>query len=149
MPSTCASVPEPAPTSPVHYFHGRLLAERDDVAGARPHVETAIAIGEEIGMTGPFGVVAAAATSSRPSTPDRWSRPSSTGWRCSVVPRDPQLEALAARLEPAEYGAGEVLFAEGDAGQTFVILLDGAVAVSRDALGLGLARRRCDRGDLR
>jgi tetratricopeptide (TPR) repeat protein len=41
----------------VHYFHGRLLDERGDVVGARPHVETAIEIGEEIGMTGPFGVV--------------------------------------------------------------------------------------------
>ncbi len=41
----------------VHYFHGRLLADRGDAVGARPHVETAIAIGEEIGMTGPFGVV--------------------------------------------------------------------------------------------
>lgn len=43
----------------------------------------------------------------------------------------PQLEALAALVERVEYRAGEVLFAEGDRGQTFVILLEGAVAVSR------------------
>ncbi len=41
----------------VHYFHGRMLTDRGDTAGARPHLETAVAIGEEIGMTGPFGVV--------------------------------------------------------------------------------------------
>ena len=41
----------------VHYFHGRMLAERGDPAGARPHVVAAIAIGDEVGMTGPFGVV--------------------------------------------------------------------------------------------
>jgi CRP-like cAMP-binding protein len=43
----------------------------------------------------------------------------------------PQLDALAALLGRAEYAAGEVLFAEGDTGQTFVILVDGTVAVSR------------------
>jgi RimJ/RimL family protein N-acetyltransferase len=43
----------------------------------------------------------------------------------------PQLDDLASRLERVEFVAGEVLFAEGDSGQTFVILLDGAVAVSR------------------
>jgi len=57
----------------------------------------------------------------------------------------PQLDALASRLERVEFAAGEVLFAEGDAGQTFVILLDGAVAVSRatrsgsGSLGVGAA----------
>ena len=41
----------------VHYFHGRMLADRGDAVGARPHVETAIEIGEDVGMTGPFGIV--------------------------------------------------------------------------------------------
>ncbi len=40
----------------VHYFHGRMLAERGDVLGARPHLETAIEIGQDVGMTGPFGI---------------------------------------------------------------------------------------------
>ena len=39
----------------VHYFHGRMLAHRGDTAAARPHLETAITSGEEVGMTGPFG----------------------------------------------------------------------------------------------
>ena len=42
-----------------------------------------------------------------------------------------QLDALAALVDRVEYSAGEVLFAEGDTGQTFVILVDGTVAVSR------------------
>lgn len=41
-----------------HFFQGRMLADRSDALGARPHVETSIAIGKEVGMTGPFGVVA-------------------------------------------------------------------------------------------
>jgi hypothetical protein len=41
----------------VHYFHGRMLTDRGDVGAARPRLETAVAIGEEVGMTGPFGVV--------------------------------------------------------------------------------------------
>ena len=32
-------------------------ADRGDPAGARRHVETAIDIGEDVGMTGPFGTV--------------------------------------------------------------------------------------------
>ena len=42
-----------------------------------------------------------------------------------------QVDALGLLLDRVEYTAGEVLFAEGDSGQTFVILLDGTVAVSR------------------
>jgi tetratricopeptide (TPR) repeat protein len=41
----------------VHYFQGRMLADRGDAAAAIPHLESAIAVGDEIGMTGPFGVV--------------------------------------------------------------------------------------------
>ena len=40
-----------------HYFHGRMLADRGDVSAARPHLETAVTIGEDLEMTGPFGVV--------------------------------------------------------------------------------------------
>jgi hypothetical protein len=40
-----------------HFDRATVLADRGDPAGARPHLETAIAIGVEIGMTGPFGVV--------------------------------------------------------------------------------------------
>ncbi len=40
-----------------HFYYGRMLVRRDDSTAAQPHLETAISIGEEIGMTGPFGVV--------------------------------------------------------------------------------------------
>ena len=36
---------------------GRMFADRGDSSSARPYVETAIAIGEATGMTGPFGLV--------------------------------------------------------------------------------------------
>jgi hypothetical protein len=35
----------------------RVLADRGDASAARAHAETAVALGEELGMTGPFGVV--------------------------------------------------------------------------------------------
>ncbi len=40
-----------------HFDRGMVLADRGDPAGARPHLETAIEIGEDVGMTGPFGAV--------------------------------------------------------------------------------------------
>ncbi len=42
-----------------------------------------------------------------------------------------QLEDLADRLIPARFAPGEVLFAEGDPGTTFVIVLDGNATVTR------------------
>ena len=42
-----------------------------------------------------------------------------------------QLADLADRLMPARYAPGEVLFAEGDPGTTFVIVLDGHATVTR------------------
>jgi CRP-like cAMP-binding protein len=42
-----------------------------------------------------------------------------------------QLASLDAHLAPAEYEAGDVLIAEGDGGRTFVLVLDGDVAVTR------------------
>jgi hypothetical protein len=40
-----------------HFDRATILADRGDPAGARPHVETAVAIGKDVGMTGPFGIV--------------------------------------------------------------------------------------------
>jgi len=37
---------------------GMLLADRGDSVAARPYVESAVSLGEELGMTGSFGVVA-------------------------------------------------------------------------------------------
>ena len=42
-----------------------------------------------------------------------------------------QTDALAAMLSDAEYADGDVVFAEGEIGRTFVILLDGEVVASR------------------
>ncbi len=41
-----------------HYDWGRVLAERGDTTKAREHAEIAVAMGEELSMTGTFGVVA-------------------------------------------------------------------------------------------
>jgi class 3 adenylate cyclase/tetratricopeptide (TPR) repeat protein len=40
------------------FWWARVLADRGDASAAREHAETAVALGEELGMTGPFGVVA-------------------------------------------------------------------------------------------
>ena len=40
------------------FWWARVLADRGDAPAARAHAETALALGEELGMTGPFGVVA-------------------------------------------------------------------------------------------
>ena len=40
-----------------HFDWSRVLADRGDASGAREHAEIAVALGEEIGMDGPFGVV--------------------------------------------------------------------------------------------
>ena len=61
-----------------------------------------------------------------------------------------QVAALAALVDRVEYSAGEVLFAEGDTGQSFVILVDGDRGrFSGDPVGLGIARRRLVGCDLR
>jgi hypothetical protein len=39
----------------VNFDRGMLLVDRGDPSSARPYLETAITIAEEIGMTGPFG----------------------------------------------------------------------------------------------
>ena len=39
------------------FWRARVLADRGESSAARAHAETAVAIGEELGMTGPFGVV--------------------------------------------------------------------------------------------
>ncbi len=39
------------------FWWARVLADRGDASAARGHAETAVALGEELGMTGPFGVV--------------------------------------------------------------------------------------------
>ena len=41
-----------------NFDRARMLADRGDFSSARPYVETAIEIGAEVGMTGPFGLVA-------------------------------------------------------------------------------------------
>ena len=52
------SGPGPAGTSPAaHFDWSRVLADRGDTAAAREHAEICVAMGEELGMTGPFGVV--------------------------------------------------------------------------------------------
>ena len=40
-----------------HFWWARILADRGDAAGARTHAEIAVAMGEELGMDGPFGIV--------------------------------------------------------------------------------------------
>jgi hypothetical protein len=40
-----------------NFDRATLLADRGDLSGARPYLETATAIGAEVGMTGPFGIV--------------------------------------------------------------------------------------------
>ena len=45
-----------------HHDWSRALAERGDGAKAREHAERALILGEELGMTGPFGVVPRART---------------------------------------------------------------------------------------
>ena len=40
-----------------HFWWARVLADRGDAATAREHAEIAVALGEELGMDGPFGVV--------------------------------------------------------------------------------------------
>lgn len=40
-----------------HFDWSRALADRGDAASAREHAEIAVALGEELGMTGPSGVV--------------------------------------------------------------------------------------------
>jgi hypothetical protein len=40
-----------------HFDWSRILADRGDTVGAREHAEIAVALGEEHGMDGPFGVV--------------------------------------------------------------------------------------------
>ncbi len=40
-----------------HFWWARILADRGDGAGAREHAEIAVAMGQELGMDGPFGVV--------------------------------------------------------------------------------------------
>jgi class 3 adenylate cyclase/tetratricopeptide (TPR) repeat protein len=39
------------------FWWARMLADRGDTSTAREHAETAVALGEELGMDGPFGVV--------------------------------------------------------------------------------------------
>ena len=39
------------------FWWARVLADRGDASTAREHAETAVALGEELGMDGPFGVV--------------------------------------------------------------------------------------------
>jgi class 3 adenylate cyclase len=39
-----------------HFDWGRVLADRGDTEGAREHTEIAVAMGEELGMNGPFGI---------------------------------------------------------------------------------------------
>jgi hypothetical protein len=40
-----------------HFDWSRTLADRGDTAGVREHAEIAVALGEELGMDGSFGVV--------------------------------------------------------------------------------------------
>ena len=40
-----------------HFDWSRVLADRGDAAAAREHAEIAVALGEELGMDGPFGIV--------------------------------------------------------------------------------------------
>jgi len=44
-------------TARSHFDWSRILADRGDAAGAREHAEIAVALGEELGMDGPFGIV--------------------------------------------------------------------------------------------
>jgi MFS family permease len=44
----------------------------------------------------------------------------------------PVLDGVASRLEPAEFAAGEVIMAEGDHGDCYVIVVDGTVDFTQD-----------------
>ncbi|MGZ8762105.1 MAG: tetratricopeptide repeat protein [Acidimicrobiia bacterium] len=55
--SLCEQAKARAYLARCHFDWSRVLADRGDAGAAREHAESAVARGEELGMTGPFGVV--------------------------------------------------------------------------------------------
>ena len=53
----CARAGARANLARAEFAWARILADRGDAAAAREHAEAAVALGEELGMNGPFGIV--------------------------------------------------------------------------------------------
>ena len=53
----CERAEAPLWIARTHFDWGRVLTDRGDAAAAREHLEVAVALGEELGLDGKFGVV--------------------------------------------------------------------------------------------